>query len=280
MGRARSTVAAEVRSLALLGLVAIAGVAQAAEPFPWPGGRKAAVSLAYDDAAPSQLDNAIPALDRYGLKGSFYLTLAADSLRTRQQEWIAAARNGHELGNHSLFHQCSASLPNRSWVAPHRNLDTITVAQMADQVRLANVMLTALDGRTARTMTVPCGDTQASDGNYVDAIASEFVAIKRGSGGVIADMAVLDAAAVPVDVPEGVTGDQLIARVEEAARRGTMVGFTFHGIGGDHLAVSNEAHEQLLRHLAAHPEVYWVAPFVDIMQHVAAHRTQTAPSGH
>lgn len=261
-----------VQHFALLVLATVAGVAQAAEPFPWPGGRKAAVSLAYDDAVPSQLDNAIPALDRHGLKGSFYLTLSSDTLRTRQEEWIAAARAGHELGNHTLFHQCSASPPDRAWVAPQRNLDTTTVAQMVDQVRLANLMLTALDGRTERTMTVPCGDTQASDGVYVDAIAPEFVAIKLGAGGVVADMATLDPAAVPVDVPADVTGEQLIARVEEAARRGTMANFTFHGIGGDHLAVSNEAHEQLLRHLAAHPDIYWVAPFIDIMQYVASQR--------
>jgi peptidoglycan/xylan/chitin deacetylase (PgdA/CDA1 family) len=266
------------RGAVLLVLVMTVGVAQATEPFPWPGGRKAAVSLAYDDAAPSQLDNAIPALDRHGLKGSFYLTLASDTLRTRQQEWIAAARHGHELGNHSLFHQCSASLPDRAWVEPQRNLDTTTVGQMADQIRLANVMLMALDGRTARTMTVPCGDMQASDGNYIDAIASDFVAIKRGGGGVVGDMATLDPAAVPVDVPVDVTGEQLIARVEEAARLGTLASFTFHGIGGDHLAVSNEAHEQLLRHLAAHPDVYWVAPFIDIMQYVASQRAAGNPS--
>lgn len=261
-----------IARFALLMLAGAAAAAQAGEPYPWPDGRKAAVSLAYDDAAPSQLDHAIPALDRYGLKGSFYLTLASDTLRARQPEWVAAARNGHELGNHTLFHQCSASLPDRGWVAPHRNLDTTTAAQMVDQVRLANVMLTALDGRTERTMTVPCGDTQASDGNYVDAIASEFVAIKLGQGGVIDDMAAINFAAVPVDVPAGVTGEHLIARAEQAARQGTMVNFTFHGIGGDHLAVSSEAHEQLLRHLAAHPDVYWVAPFVDIMRHVRSHR--------
>ena len=264
--------------LALLALAGSTATAQATEPYAWPDGRKAAVSLAYDDAAPSQLDHAIPALDRHGLKGSFYLTLASDTLRTRQSEWVAAARNGHELGNHTLFHQCSASLPNRGWVEPHRNLDTTTVAQMVDQVRLANVMLTALDGRTERTMTVPCGDTQASDGNYVDAVASDFVAIKLGPGGVIDDMAAINLAAVPVDVPAGVTGEQLIARVEQAARQGTMVSFTFHGIGGDHLAVSSEAHGQLLRHLAAHPDVYWVAPFIDIMKYVAANRSDAEAS--
>ena len=263
---------------ALLVLATVAATAQAAEPFPWPGGRKAAVSLAYDDAAPSQLDNAIPALDRHGLKGSFYLTLASDTLRTRQREWAAAARNGHELGNHTLFHACSSSLPDRQWVPAHRDLDTTTVAQLRDQVLLANVMLTAIDGRLERTMTVPCGDTQARDGNYIDAIAREFVAIKLGQGGVVGDMKAINPAAVPVDVPVGVTGEQLIARVEEAARQGTMVSFTFHGIGGDHLAVSSEAHEQLLRHLAAHPDVYWVAPFIDIMKYVTADRSKADAS--
>jgi len=256
-----------------LALLLAAGPVAAAEPFAWPDGRRAAVSLAYDDALPSQLDHAIPALDRHGLKGSFYLTLASDTLRTRRQAWVDAARHGHELGNHSLFHQCRSSLSDRTWVPPHRDLDTTTVAQMADQVRLANVMLAALDGRTARTMTVPCGDTQAQDGNYVEAVASDFVGIKLGQGGVLVDMASLDPTAVPVDVPVEVTGEQLIARVEEAARRGTLASFTFHGIGGDYLSVSNGAHEALLRHLAAHPDVYWVAPFVDIMQHVARVRS-------
>ncbi len=61
-------------SLAALGLLAASALAAAAptSPFPWPHGAKAAVSLAYDDALDSQLDNPLPALDRSGLKGSLY----------------------------------------------------------------------------------------------------------------------------------------------------------------------------------------------------------------
>ena len=59
--------------------------------FHWPGGQRAAVSLAYDDALDSQLDHAIPALDRHGFKASFYLPLSSDTLRTRLPEWRAAA---------------------------------------------------------------------------------------------------------------------------------------------------------------------------------------------
>lgn len=255
--------------------------ALAAEPgFPWPGGARAAVSLAYDDALDSQLDHAIPALDRAGLKGSFYLTLGSGAVARRLPEWRAAAARGHELGNHTLFHQCAGSLPGREWVPPEADLDKTSVAQIVAQVRLGNTMLQAIDGRTERTFTAPCGDTRAAGEDYIHLVAPEFLAIKLGPGGVVADMARLDLHAVPVDVPVGATGEQLIARVKEAARAGTMVNFTFHGIGGDHLSVSSEAHQALLRFLADHRGTYWTAPFVEIARHVKETRQRQGGSSH
>ena len=245
--------------------------------FQWPESRKAAVSLAYDDALDSQLDNAIPALDRHGLKGSFYLQLSSPPVGKRMAEWRAAAGNGHELGNHTLFHQCSGSMQGREWVEPQRDLDKTTAAQMQDQVRMANVMLAAIDGRHERTMTVPCGDVLAEGKNYIELVASEFVAIKLGPGTVVPDMYKLDLQAVPVGVPVDVSGQQLIAWVQEAARLGTMANFTFHGIGGDHLSVSNEAHEELLAYLAAHRDVYWTDTFLNLMNHVREQQAIPAP---
>ena len=241
----------------------------AAQPaFQWPGDRRAAVSLAYDDALASQLDTAIPALDRHGLKASFYLPLSADTLRTRLADWRGVAARGHELGNHTLFHQCSGSIADRDWVEPHRDLDRLSVAQMRDQVLLANAMLAAIDGRNERTFAVPCGDALAADGNYVEAVAPAFVAIRLGDGAVTPSMATLDPDAVTVATPVDATGAQLIALVEEAGRRGTMVNFTFHGIGGDYLSVPAAAHEELLQYLSRHRDRYWVGTFVEIMAHV------------
>ena len=245
--------------------------AQAAPGFAWPDGRKAAVSLAYDDALDSQLDNAIPALDRHGLKGTFYLVPANDPVRLRMDGWRAAARNGHELGNHSLFHQCSARGAGREWVQPERDLDAVSVAQMREQVALANTFLQALDGRSdGRTFTAPCGDQQAKDGNYIAAVSDQFVGIKLVGGTVVPDMLALDTQAVPVHVPVDASGAQLIALVEEAGRRGTMLNFTFHGIGGDHLSVSTEAHEELLAYLDRHRDTYWTATFLEQMRWVRA----------
>jgi len=257
-------------ALAAAALVLTAPRAHAADrAFHWPHGEKAAVSLAYDDAIDSQLDNAIPALDRAGLHGSFYLTLANPSIAKRLPEWRAAAVRGHELGNHTLFHYCSAKATGHEWVTPELDLDTMSAARMVAQVRLANAMLHAIDGRTQRTFTVPCGDRRAQGGvDYVDLVKGEFVAIKSGSAGVIPDMATLDPMAVGVIAPEGATGGQLIELVQDAAAKGTMVNFTFHGIGGDYITTSKQAHEELLAYLAAHRDVYWTDTFIDIMTYV------------
>lgn len=257
--------------LLLCGLALWPCIALAGGGFAWPGGRKAAVSLAYDDALNSQLDHALPALDRHGLKASFYLPLSSAPVWTRIEDWRAAARNGHELGNHTLFHQCSGRAPGRDWVTPAQDLDATTVAQMATQVAFADTLLERIDGRGTRTFTVPCGDRRAADGDYVDAIAGRFVGIKVPGDAVVADMATLDPAAVPVLAPEGLSGPQLIALVEAAGRKGTMVNFTFHGIGGDYLQISNEAHDTLLAWLDAHRDEYWTVTFGEIMRWVREH---------
>jgi len=243
--------------------------------FTWPHGAKAAVSLAYDDAINSQLDHAIPALDKYGLRGSFYLTLSSETLSKRLSEWRAAAANGHELGNHTLFHQCSRKAPGHEWVNVENDLDTISVAQLTAQIRVGNILLQAIDGKTERTFTVPCGEVEAAGQNYLPQIQADFVAIKSGGGTVIRDMKRLDPYAVLVVAPTDVSGKQLIDLVNAAADQGTMINLTFHGIGGDYLSVSNEAHDELLAYLAAHRKIYWTDTFINIMKYTKLEQTKT-----
>ena len=254
----------------LMLVLALFQAANAAEPTPfkWPGGAKAAVSLSYDDALPSQLDNALPALNALGLKATFYLTLANDAVAQRLPEWRRAAAQGHELGNHSLFHPCSKSAPGRDWVAPYRDLDSTSVEAMRQEVILANTFLQAIDGQTERTYTAPCVDLLAAGKPYLPAIQTAFVGIKSRAGGVAPDMATFNRYDVGTAMPDGLNGEQLIAVVQQAAAQGTLASITFHGIGGDYLSVSKEAHEALLKHLATRRDVYWVDSFVNITRHV------------
>ncbi|WP_269531590.1 polysaccharide deacetylase family protein [Chitinimonas sp. BJYL2] len=257
-------------------LVATTAQADTAPAFAWPNGAKAAVSLSYDDATNTQLDHAIPTLDRYGIKATFYLTLSSPTVRERMTDWRAAAARGHELGNHTLFHQCARSQPNRNWVQPHHDLDRISAAQLRDEIRVGNTMLTAIDGQTERTFTAPCAEDKAGGEDYLPLIEPEFVGMKTAIGGVTPSMTTLNRYRVGSMGPEGLSAAEMIAIVREAARKGTMASLTFHGVGGDYLSVSREAHEGLVRYLAEHKTIYWTDTFVNIMRHVRQQSLTTA----
>lgn len=250
--------------VATLGLF-MAGAATAA-PFAWPGGAKAAVSLGYDDALDSQLDHVVPALNKRGLRASFYIPINGPTLPGRQNEWKAAAAAGHELGNHSLFHSCSAKLPGRDWVQPQRDLEKQTPAQVQEQVIAANTWLQSLDGKTRRTFTPPCFDMQAGGQDFAAALRPHFVAYRAAAPALTTDTAQLDPYAMPAYFVEGWTGAQLIELVEKAAAQGALVSLLFHGVGAEHLSVTREAHDQLLDHLAKHKSRFWTDSMVNIME--------------
>ncbi len=251
-------------------LVAVFGLlvsmAAAAAPFVWPNGAQAAVSLGYDDGLDSQLDHVVPALNKRGLRASFYVPINGPTLPGRQNEWKAAAAAGHELGNHSLFHGCSAKGTGREWVLPHRDLDKQTPAGVQEQVIAANTWLQALDGKTRRTFTPPCLDLQAGGQDFVKALQPHFVAYRAAGPGVVTDTAQLDPYAMPVYFVEGWSGEQLIALVEKAAAQHALVSLLFHGVGAEHLSVTREAHDQLLDHLAKNKARLWADSFVNIME--------------
>ncbi len=238
----------------------LSGTVTAEDSFAWPDGQKMAISLSYDDAIDSQLDNAIPALNRHGLVASFYLTLASPTVQNRLPEWRAAAKQGHELGNHTIYHPCSAALPDRDWVASYYNIDDYVVDEIVHEITVANSFLHAIDGRTERTLTVPCGDTMASGESYVPAVRSLFVSIKGFESH--------DPTFATVWAPAEVAGPELVERVKAEAARGTrLYNIIFHGIGGDYLTVSTEAHEQLLQFLAENQEEFWVDSYINIMKY-------------
>ncbi len=64
-----------------------------------------AVSLTYDDGLPSHLDVAAPALERRGLRGTFYVTW--DNIVDRLGDWEKLPARGHELGAHTMYHPCN-----------------------------------------------------------------------------------------------------------------------------------------------------------------------------
>jgi peptidoglycan/xylan/chitin deacetylase (PgdA/CDA1 family) len=248
----------------LFGAAMLAPPSQAGD---WPGGRQSAVVLTYDDALSSHLDIALPALDAAGLKGTFFLI---GNVLTPEQigSWRAAAAKGHELGNHTVRHACpQANYP------PARKLDTsesYDVEMMLAEIRTMNTMLAAIDGKPQHGFATPCGEHLAGGVDYLPALRTKglvrYVRSAAWPGGKVLD---------PMDVPcrffdEKVTGAEMIAAVESAARTGGLLVLGFHGVGGDYLKVSAEAHAQLLAYLKAHADTIWVAPFSTVMDYVTS----------
>ncbi|MFT5758841.1 MAG: peptidoglycan/xylan/chitin deacetylase (PgdA/CDA1 family) [Alteromonadaceae bacterium] len=242
------------------------------EPFYWPNDVKAAVSLSYDDALNSQLDNAIPALEQHGFKGTFYLVLSSDNVVNKLAQWRAIAARGHELGNHTINHHCRGSQPNRAWVKPENDLDKRTLKSIINEITNANRFLTFIDGHTTRTFSVPCTDNIVEGKDYLLEIEQYFVGIKSHVGNAPNSMDNFNIFRTPVYAPSNVTGAELIAYVDSAATAGTIANITFHGIGGDHLSVSREAHAQLLEYLAHHKATFWVDTYQNISTYVNTHK--------
>jgi peptidoglycan-N-acetylglucosamine deacetylase len=253
-----------------LALLLIAFALPATAQTLWPNGKSAAIVLTYDDALPSQLDIAIPQLDAARFKGTFFLSgrLTPAALA----RWRKAQRKGHELGNHSVNHPCPrAMLPDR---ADHR-ADDYTIERMLDEIAAMNLALAALDGRDSRTYSVPCSQMLVGGADYTDALRhSKLVKYARTGGdawkSVIPQPTKLDVFQVPSYGPVDKPGAaELIAYVERVrAARGLGV-LQFHGVGGDYLEVTAEAHAALLEHLRKSPDV-WVGTFQDVMDYVTS----------
>jgi peptidoglycan/xylan/chitin deacetylase (PgdA/CDA1 family) len=257
--------------LVLLLLPLLALSAQAQDEGAW-NGKRCVVALTYDDALDVHLDNVVPLLDSLGFRGTFYLSTFLPSFQARMLEWVSVARKGHELGNHTLFHPCEGRAPGREWVPPDYDLSKYSVRRMIDEIRAANMLLQAMDGKTTRTFAYPCGDKKAGDSSYVEMIKGSFPGA-RGVVGKMQRMDEIDLYDIGAYMINGQSGDELIRLVREAMTRGALLVFLFHGVGGEHsLNVSREAHHKLLSFLKANERDIWVAPMCDICNYVKAKR--------
>jgi len=237
------------------------------------------VVLTYDDGMDTHLDHAVPDLDAAGLKGTFFVPGHSESLAKRLLEWRALVPRGHELGNHAIFHPCLRTGPKgavREWVKPEYQLEGYTVERIRDEVAAMNTTLLAVDGETVRTFAYNCCDTTAGGRSYVDAIRPLVLAARAGEDRIAADVRTLDPMLVPSWAATNVTGAELIAFAQKAVDAGGLAVFQFHGVGGEWISVSREAHGELVKWLAANRRAVWSDTFRSVMTHVVSEQKRLA----
>ena len=237
--------------------------------FQWPENYKAAVSLTYDDGLDCHIDEAIPALDSFNMKGTFYCTGFSSSLRIRMDEWRAITENGHELGNHSLFHPCDGA--RFDWVTPEYDYRTYSILQIKNELSTANTLLKAVDGKDDRTYAYTCSDFEVNGQSFVDSIRHMFVSA-RSDGPIPESINDVDLHFVPSWGVLDPTGSELIEYVKRAREKGTIAVFMFHSVGGGYLNVSSEAHKELLEYLHSNEDEIWTDTFINIMKYIKENR--------
>jgi peptidoglycan/xylan/chitin deacetylase (PgdA/CDA1 family) len=256
---------------ALVALLA-ACTSPATAQMKWPEGRTAAIVLTYDDALQSQLQFVLPQLAETGLHGTFFLE-GANVTPADMRRWREVQRAGHELGNHSLFHPCpKAMLPDRT----QYYAENYDARRLLDELAVMNDVLFGIDGEQTRTFSVPCSQMLMGGVDYTEALRHAGLVKYVRNGGdqyqsVITDFRKLDFFNVPSWGPvDGPDGAQLIAYAQRVAGSRALGVFQFHGVGGDYLSVSADAHHELVRFLKSHPEI-WVGTFQQVLDYVATH---------
>lgn len=243
----------------------IVGIAQTNGDW---NGKKCAVVLTYDDALNVHLNNAIPALDSLGLKGTFYLSGTVEAIQSQSARWKLAAEGGHELGNHTLKHPCAGGRPGREWVKPETDMNNYTVPQIEKEIRDLNDLLKKIDGKSERTFAYPCGDSKIGDSFYIDGLKPELAGA-RSVFPAMPTIGKIDLFNIPSYVINGQSGKEMISLVNQAIEKGGLLVFLFHGVGGEHnLNVSLSAHHELVRFLKDHESEIWNAPLVDVARYI------------
>ena len=234
--------------------------------------KKAAVALTYDDGLNVHLDKVVPALDSAGFKGTFYIPGNAEALFLRMNDWKAISCNGHELGNHTLFHPCTGKSKGRQWVHPDYDLDNYTINQIVNEIKLANTLLKAIDGKEKRSFAYTCGDMTVSNGDFSKLIANEFT----GARGVAFDyekFETIDLLNIKAFFVTNQTGDELITLAKNALQEEALIVFLFHGVGGEHnINIANAEHKKLVNYLKANNDSFWVAPLTEISEYIQQKR--------
>jgi len=238
-------------------------------PLGWPSGAKAAVSLTYDDGLNSQLDNVVPALARFGLSATFFLTKV--NIEPRVVDWRRVGEAGHEMGNHTVHHLCRLGS-----VSP-TEFDRQEIEDM-EAYLAAN-----FDKGRVPIFAYPCGvlgigrDTEMKEQlRYVRLLKERFIAARAAVG------APNDPRLVPerryvlqATAPTYYRDDPQLAidYVRSAMRDGRWAILIFHNVLGARHGdgdTSIRSHETILRWLTTQP--IWCVPMGQVLARLGINR--------
>jgi peptidoglycan/xylan/chitin deacetylase (PgdA/CDA1 family) len=241
--------------------------------FSWPDGKKAAISLTFDDARPSQLTAGVALFAQYNTPVTFYLT--ASNIAEHGPAWRQAAGAGHELANHSTSHPCSG---NFAWSRKNA-LEDYTIDRLRLDLLEANRVIEAATGIRPTTFAYPCGQTYVGRGanvsSYVPLINELFLAGRGWQGETANDPEFVDLAQLLGYPMDDVDFEELAPAIEMAIGGGRWLVLAGHDIGttpGPQVTRVSML-RQLLADLRRPERGVWIATVAQVAAHLKKHRS-------
>ncbi|MBN1348837.1 polysaccharide deacetylase family protein [candidate division KSB1 bacterium] len=236
-----------------------------------------AVSLTFDDGTRNQLELALPALDKYNLKATFYIVPNGAQWEECRSQWERVGANGHEIANHTLSHICSNNFLGKTGGLEDRTLAEIEADILAAQQRLEQIA----PHQKQWTFAYPCYNTDVGRGmsrqSYIPLVARHFIAGRAwGEHGFANQPEVMDLAHAGGIATERMSGHEMIGLVEALASKGQWLILVFHQINGSRLSVGSYDFSLLLEYLHSKRSQYWTAPVVEVAQKIAAYQAANA----
>jgi peptidoglycan/xylan/chitin deacetylase (PgdA/CDA1 family) len=237
---------------------------------PWPEGKKAAVSLTFDDGTPGHVHVAAPLLERRHLRGTFFLPTDRIGVNgTTWDDWKTVHENGHEIGSHS-----------RS----HRSLVRLTDEEIRREIDGSVQEIEArIPGVRCVTFAYPYGRWS---GAVRQRVAQRYLAARTVDPGTVTGT--VDLAALPTLMPPaGTQTGEILSPIREAVARKGWTILCFHGIlgqeelpgdpGWDTRPVSEL--EAVLDGLLDLGDEVWIAPLGEVAAWIQGDLPDATPPG-
>ena len=274
----------DVRAL-LTGLLVLAlgGAAAGDSPrpapaagFPWPDGRKAALSLTFDDARESQVDVGIPLLNAHGVQATFYVL--PEGARKRLAGWKAAAAAGHEIGNHTRTHPCTGNFA----FSRKNALEDYTLERIERDAAEASLFVSREMGREATSFAYPCGQTFVGRGegvrSYVPVVARALHTGRLYLGEDSNDPAFCDFAQLQAVGLDGLSFEDVRPLLDKAVAEGRWLILAGHEIGESGPQTTLAATLAALCRYAKDPKSgLWIDTVDTVSAHVRRTREEDSP---
>jgi len=249
--------------------------ASGAPAFRWPPGKRAAVSLTFDDARPSQVDRGLAVLGTHGARATFYVS--PRRVEERLDGWRRAVAAGHEIGNHTMTHPCSGNFAFSRCNA----LEDYTLERMERELLDASDAVRRLLGVRPETFAYPCGQTFVGRGeavrSYVPLVARHFLAGRAAFSETHNDPTFCDLAQTTGVEADGRSFEELRAAMDRAAEEGGWLILFGHEVGdGGRQTTRTDSLDDLCRYATAPASGLWLDTVAAVARHVAEARRAAA----